>query len=98
MQDKKFFASFDVNNYEKRIQSASAREVYCLLNAIKEVYNFDNIDEWFKADAENLGIMLKHTNHSLKVTEKITLKANLDELSKEMRGYLRRLGRDPEKA
>lgn len=97
LQDKKFLASFDVNNYEKRIQSASAREVYCLLNAIKEVYNFDNIDEWFIADAENLDVMLKHTINSLKVTEKITLKANLDELSKHMREYLSRFGRDTEK-
>ncbi len=91
LEDKKFLALFDISEFKTHIHNATAKEVHYLLNAINEVYNFDNIDEWFKADVDNLKEMIAITNKFMDETKKNTLKANLKDLLKAMTDYLARL-------
>ena len=91
LEDKKFFALLELSKFEKHLHSATAREVHFLLNAIQAVYNFDNLNEWFKADADNLNELIQITEEYANETDKLTLRANLLELVVVMKGYLKRL-------
>lgn len=91
LEDKQFLALFDLNKFAKRLHSATAKEVHFLLYAIREVYCFNNINEWFKADVEKLDRMIAITEQFVSKTNKLTIKANLGELLDAMKNYLERL-------
>lgn len=87
-EENQFLALFDVSVFEKRLRSATAREVYFLLYAIKAVYYFESINECYKADIENLKRMIEITEKYADETKTITLRANLIELLDSMKDYL----------
>ena len=74
LEDKKFFALFDISEFKTHIYNASAKEVNYFLNAINEVYDFDNIDEWFKNDVANLKDMITVMKQFSDETKSLTLK------------------------
>lgn len=91
MNANKFFAFFDVDSFKEKINHATAKEVFFFLGAIKQVYNFNNIQDCYKGDIENLRQMLAITEEELKATNKKTLHLNLGMLSDVMKNYLQRL-------
>lgn len=91
MNANKFFAFFDIDSFKEKIKHATTKEVHYLLSAIKQVYNFDNIQDCYKGDTENLRQMLAITEEVLKATNKKTLHLNLGMLSDVMKNYLQRL-------
>lgn len=91
MNANKFFAFFDVDSFREKMKHATSKEVHYLLSAMKQVYCFDNIQDCYKDDTENLRQMLDITEEVLKVTKKKTLHLNLEMLSDVMKYYLQRL-------
>ncbi len=87
----KFFAFFDVDSFREKMKHATPKEVHYLLSAMKQVYYFDNIQDCYKGDTENLRQMLAITEEVLKATNKKTLHLNLKMLSDVMKNYLQRL-------
>ena len=91
----KFFAYYDVEAFQEKMNNASASELAFLTSAIKQVYNFSNLRDCFKEDAKILKELLKITQKTLKETKKITLRLNLNDLCSLLHDYLRRLGEEP---
>ena len=91
MNANKFFAFFDIDIFREKIKHATSKEVRYLLSAIKQVYSFNNIQDCYKGDTENLRQMLAITEEVLKAANKKTLRLNLEMLSDVMKNYLQRL-------
>ena len=91
MNANKFFAFFDVDSFREKINHATAKDVFFFLGAIKQVYNFKNIQDCYKCDTDNLKQMLAIVEEILKATNKKTLHLNLIMLSDVMKNYLQRL-------
>ena len=66
-------------------------KIILVLGAIKQVYNFNNIQDCYKCNTDNLKQMLAIVEEVLKETNKKTLYLNLKMLSDVMKNYLQRL-------
>ena len=91
----KFFAYYDVEAFEKKMNNASASELAFFTSAIKQVYNFSNLRDCFKEDAKVLKELLEISQKTLKEANKVTLRLNLNDLCSLLLEYLRRLGEEP---
>lgn len=76
----KFFAYYDIDIFEEKMNNASACEVSFFTSAIKQVYNISNLRDCFKEDAKVIKKLLNITQRTLEETKKITLRLNLKEL------------------
>lgn len=54
MTDKKFFFYIDPSKVISKLQSSSVKDIYLFLDGINEVYNFSNLNDFFKEDVKHL--------------------------------------------
>jgi hypothetical protein len=76
-QDKKFFYHIDVQKVIEKIETSTIKDLYGLLAGIKTIYSFSNINEFYKADINNLNEMItivdvEHLSAG-KITKRIAL-------------------------
>lgn len=80
MSDKKFFFYIDPIKIISKLQSSSVKDIYLFLDGIKQVYNFSNLNDIFKEDAEHLQVVLDKFKLEDISEGKITKRIALEEL------------------
>lgn len=54
LQDRKFFALIDVDKLVNIIENSNTKNIYKFISALSKLYSFSNLNEYFKADEQNL--------------------------------------------
>ena len=93
---RKFFSFVDIDKMIKRLKEVdSPKDIYYLIDGIRRIYSFSNIEQYYKEDIQNIKLFLEKLEKKLLEisqgikTREIALKA----LQKNLKEYLSRLER-----
>jgi hypothetical protein len=84
MLDKKFFFHIDVHKLIEEIEKSTTKNLYALLAGINEIYNFTNLNDFFKADINNLKEMITLLDVEKLSVGKITKKIALEKIKNKL--------------
>ena len=89
LSDKKFFFYLEPEKIIRCIKDSSVKDLYSLLNGINEVYNFSNLNDFFKADIEHITETIEKLDIEQlsegKITKKIVLTKLRDKLQESLK-------------
>lgn len=54
LNSRKFFYFINIDLLIKRIKESKVKEIYSFIGGVSEIYNFSNLNEFYKSDIENL--------------------------------------------
>lgn len=87
--DKKFFFYLEPEKIIECIKDSSVKDLYSLIAGIKEVYNFSNLNDFFKADIEHITETIEKLDIEKlsegKITKKIALTKLRDKLQESLK-------------
>ena len=68
-------------------------DIYCLIEGINKVYNFSNVDKYYKDDIPNLNLLINCIKEIISEVSKksITKKLALENLQEKLEEYLSRI-------
>ena len=92
--NKKFLFNEDIEKLRERlIEVKSPSDIYCLIEGINKVYNFSNVDKYFKDDIPNLNLLINYIKEIISEESKksITKKLALENLQEKLEEYLSRI-------
>lgn len=88
-REKKFFFNIDIEKLVNCIESANVENIYGFLAGINKVYDFDNINDYFKLDIQNLNELIMRINVDKISAGKRTRKICFDKLVSKLDESLR---------
>lgn len=89
LSDKKFFFYLEPEKIIGCIKDSSVKDLYLLLDGINEVYNFSNLNEFFKADIEHITETISKLDIEQLSEGKITKKIVLTKLRNKLQESLK---------
>ena len=93
---QKFFSFVDIDKMIKRLKEVdSPKDIYYLIDGIRRIYSFSNIEQYYKEDIQNIKLFLeKLEKELLEISQGIkTREIALKALQKNLKEYLSRLER-----
>lgn len=93
---RKFFSFVDIDKMIKRLKEVdSPKDIYYLIDGIRRIYSFSNIEQYYKEDIQNIKLFLeKLEGELLEISQGIkTREIALKVLQKNLKEYLSRLER-----
>lgn len=91
MEEKKFFFYMDINQVIANLEISKVIDIYSFLEGIKSVYNFSNLNDFFKADVSNIKSLLEKMDIEKLSNGKHTRRIVLDKLKEELKESLKRI-------
>lgn len=89
IEDKKFFYYIDPQKFISQLQEVKVANIYNFMKGVRKVYDFSNLNEYFTSDISNIKDILDMLEDIKTLSQgKITRKMALEELRKELHGYL----------
>jgi hypothetical protein len=92
--NKKFLFNEDIEKLRERLMRVkSPFDIYCLIEGINKVYNFSNVDKYYKDDIPNLNLLINCIKEIISEVSKksITKKLALENLQEKLEEYLSRI-------
>ena len=80
--DKKFFFYIDIDKLEEFCSKADVKNLAAFLAGLKKVYNFGNLNEFFKNDTANIENFLSKIENIKKLNSTITRKLRIDDINR----------------
>ncbi|HBJ1649820.1 TPA: hypothetical protein LA460_000611 [Clostridium botulinum] len=84
MSDKKFFFYIDMKKIEGILKTASIKNLNNFLHGIKIVYDFGNLNDFFRNDIKNIEYLLNNMSNIKEINNKKTRKLCLDSIQQRL--------------
>ena len=88
---KKFIYFIDIIKFIEKIKTLKNEDIYYIVQGISTVYDFSNLNDYFKADIDNLKELIKHLNElifTLKKDDVITKRIAMERIKNELEKFL----------
>lgn len=84
LKNGKFFCYFELEKFINKLKEVPVKEIYNLIEGIKEVYGIADIDKYMQSDIKYINEILGQINVEEIAGEKITKRLALKELKQEL--------------
>lgn len=93
LEKRQFFNFIDIENLKNVIISSSNRDIYDFTSQLRRVYSFENLNDFFKNDIENLRKFVEALNDEINQITGKTKKIAIECLINDVQKFIEKINR-----